>query len=475
MWSGCISSELERGDEFCKCTISAITQGSGQNCQGQGGSHSDCASLDPTTMVLDNVKDVCESTFADPESPLLLQARTIRVNRTKEEQEMDDCSFQSFWRQQTEGWSEEVRKLILEGPTKKSTQYKYKQQLQRLVLWCKKKERSLPFYGKEEDIQTLAEYMEALTRPLERPESTLKALRAAVHDVCEGLNIISPMDDKRIYRLYKTLIGKRTLRPLVSRAPVNAGSISMFWKSQPPTKDLSEEELRAKAMSLLALVLMMRPSDLARADRFLIIWESGPSCRLTLWGHKTDKGQVGNDSMIHPHPDRHLCPVRTLRWYLKLTTERVLEAVRLARDKWKRKQGHLPQEKQQPFVESAPVFIHLKGALSLAPSSCSKILKEVAVKAGLDPRIFSGGGFRSGGANAALQNGLEERDVRGIGRWKSEKVFFENYVRTNAPDSTSAKILDVGLREQEQAEQVNDGVEGHNSSPTIASSSSLSE
>jgi hypothetical protein len=114
-----------------------------------------------------------------------------------------------------------------------------------LALWCSTNERPFPFNGTANDVATLADYLEEITRNRARPESTLKVVRAAVNGFAKAAGATSPAHDPRIDRLVDSIVALRTTRPLVSRAPLDPAIIANYWRSRPDNDDLSEDELRA--------------------------------------------------------------------------------------------------------------------------------------------------------------------------------------------------------------------------------------
>lgn len=83
----------------------------------------------------------------------------------------------------------------------------------------------------------------------------------------------------------------------------------------------------------------------------------------------------------------------------------------------------------------------LKDGCSISADTCAKIMKRVAVKAGADPQMFLAGSYRKGGADYALANGMTERDVQWIRKWKNKDIFKRHYVSVRAPTDYAQRLF----------------------------------
>lgn len=261
------------------------------------------------------------------------------------------------------------------------------------------------------------------------------------------MGVQSPAADPTIDRLLDAIIAKRTTRPLVSRAPLDPRLIADYWRTQPANDDLSLDELRAKALTLFALVKFLRPSDAARLNRTHMRWTTdGKSCQFTEWGFKNDRALVGNAGFVPSHREQHICPRTTLWAYYNKTKpfEDRARAANLAA--FERKHEKLTPDQRPPFVPFVPLFMSLRDGRALSADTCAKIMKKVATRAGADPAMFSAGSYRKGGADHALANGMSERDVQWIGKWKNKDVFERHYVSVRAPVDYAEHLFGVTMQ-----------------------------
>ena len=191
------------------------------------------------------------------------------------------------------------------------------------------------------------------------------------------------------------------------------------------------KNLRLKCITLLALVVMLRPSDIApqsvivdgsgevRDMQFTVDqlnFKADGSVAIAIHGNKNDTHRHGFVVDVTPASDVSICPVRTLRTYLQRT------------DKFRSSNG--------------PVFISLRkpyGALS--SSAIRQILNDAIETVGLSRNDFTAKSFRPTGATIAITEGFDPNVVQQIGRWKTSSVFFEHYVHSRVPINFTDKIL----------------------------------
>lgn len=96
----------------------------------------------------------------------------------------------------------------------------------------------------------------------------------------------------------------------------------------------------------------------------------------------------------------------------------------------------------------APVFppINRHGTLATAPMSgraIAELVKRYAVRAGLDPALFSGHSLRAGFATQAALGGAGDREIMRQGRWSNPRTV-HGYIRTADPLADNA-VTKLGL------------------------------
>ena len=113
---------------------------------------------------------------------------------------------------------------------------------------------------------------------------------------------------------------------------------------------------------------------------------------------KTD--QLGTSSLVHieGNLDTTMCPVQALKQYLQI----------------------------RPVWTAQPLFIHFDSEV-LTRHQVNSILKWAVGTIGLPPNDFSRHSFRIGAATSAAMQGIQDEDIKSMGRWKSGA--FRSYIR----------------------------------------------
>lgn len=262
----------------------------------------------------------------------------------------------------------------------------------------------------------IANFMCQYADKSDKPGSGLKVMYSALKFFYNSLNFeCSPLDEN-INRLITGLIKSGTTVPMSRSTAMPVKCFSALFLSWPENELLMEKLLRLKSITLLALSLMLRPSDIAPRSVFRdkmsgkvsnnifstdrLIFNDDGSAIVTIFGAKNDTDRAGFQIRLPKHDVSKLDPVRTLKDYISRTQKN-----RCKRTK--------------------PVFISLvKPFEVLSAQQISEILNLSIVLAGLDGKGFSAKLFRCTGATAAIEGGQNAEIVRKMGRWKTSHVFF---------------------------------------------------
>ena len=285
----------------------------------------------------------------------------------------------------------------------------------------------------ESNSALFAEFLCKISDQSERPESLLKMYSAAIGCLYEGLSLPNPMLNNDIQRLITGLIKSGTKRPLkrTEVMPITP-FVDYFKKVQPDNANLSLKELRLKAITLISLVFMTRPSDLAPrgevydsnsnslADMCLtrdkVVFHEDGSLSISFFGIKNDTARSGFEIRIPPTQDMAIDPVITLQNYIRATSHQTSNV--------------------------GPLFLSLtKPYNGIKAETVSKILLESIELVGLGGQGYKAKCFRPTAANAAVQAGCDPETAMHIGRWKTREVFFNHYVFPLAPKQYTGDIL----------------------------------
>lgn len=330
---------------------------------------------------------------------------------------------------QGDGWSPRAiaqYKLCLA----ESTLQAYNRQLCRFQEFCVSRDCEFPPVGPG-NAAILADFLCAVADRCDRPESQLKCTMAAIGHLYAAIHVSNPISVELV-NLSTALVKSGTNKPVTRTKVMPSESFEKLFLSWPENEELQVNKLRQKAVTLCALVCMTRPSDLAPLAKMFNVdtQEATPvlfttdrlefhedgSMTVSFFGIKNDTDRKGFEVRIPPHSNAKLDPVRTIQTYIDKTSHQRLPG--------------------------GPVFIGLKRPYAaLRSGSISEILKRSIKDAGLQDQGFTARSFRPTGATAAVRSEVDPGTVRQIGRWKSEKVFYEHYVYPNAPDKYCDKVV----------------------------------
>lgn len=266
----------------------------------------------------------------------------------------------------------------------------------------------------------------------EAPRSQLKIAGAALGHVYKSYGIFNVINNEHVQLLITSLIKSATNKPMAKSLVMPVQPFRDMFLGWPSNDLLSIKNLRLKTITLLALTLMLRPSDIApKAVHFdaqtlqqkswlfttdnITFLDSGEA-KIIFHGIKNDTSRSGFDVILQPVQERQLDPVQTLHDYISRTHD-----IR-------------PQEK--------PVFLALTpphGAITA--KTVAGIMNTAIDLAGLSGQGFSAKCFRPTGATIAVETGCDPEVAMRLGRWKTRSVFFDHYVHSKPPDTFSANIL----------------------------------
>jgi hypothetical protein len=264
----------------------------------------------------------------------------------------------------------------------------------------------------------VASFMDSVTSKSERPETTIKGVMAAILALYEGSEMYAPIHHSLLARLKKGFISLRTTREVKHRAPVLVERIVDWVSTLPPNVRLATDMLRLKLLALSAILLIARPSDLAKLLRPDLKNAPREFVPLAMLAFKNDYKRTGW------HGKMFSSSVAALDWrkccaqWLARTNSWVVGV----------KRPHLFLALNKPHEE-------------LTADRILNLLSQVSEKAGLDPKIFTGGTFRPEAVQAFLDAEIEPDRIMHIGRWRSEDVWREHYARRGMKPGDADRVF----------------------------------
>lgn len=235
-----------------------------------------------------------------------------------------------------------------------------------------------------------------------------------------------------IKNLATALVKSSTTKPATRTPIMPLVAFDELFRSWEDNNGVSLKDLRLKAITLLAIAFMTRPSDLAPRGQYfdpssnscvaftfsrdqLMFHEDG-SLTVTFFGIKNDSSRTGFEVRIPKSSSSRNDVVDTLKTYLNRTKDQT--------------------------TEKGPVFISLnKPYKGITATTVSKVLSESISLAGLSDKGFTPKCFRPSAANAAIKSGCDAETAMHVGRWKTKDVFYDHYVHAMAPSQFTSDAM----------------------------------
>ena len=274
----------------------------------------------------------------------------------------------------------------------------------------------------------LAEYICYLAEGSVRPQSVINTFLAAIKQLYRASGLTDISEAYEIKRLVTAVTKAQTDRPMIRSAVLPVDIILSTIKTWGLSDSMPLKFLRIKAITLLALALMLRPSDIAPHATFFdnetyeekkVIFSidmlkfQDNGVEVTLFGTKNDLDRKGFVVFLPAHTDETIDPVETLKCYIRRT-----ECLR----------------------KSSSVFLSLKAPYGpLSSAAVAKDLQRCIDLCGL--KGYSAKSFRSTGATVAIETGEDPKIVQSIGRWKSTEVFYTHYVHNKTNAGFTSNVL----------------------------------
>ena len=301
----------------------------------------------------------------------------------------------------------------------------YNRALSACKMYCEKNDVPFPPHNSAH----LATYLCTIANASLRPKSVIATNIAALSNLYFHQNLTDITKDPCISRLITAIVKSGSLTPMRSAKvlPVNV-FVNLFqtWDNN----CIPISDLRLKTITLLALSLMLRPSDIApRAKMFDFISGEEKSylfktdmltfspegVQVTFHGIKNDIDRSGFKVLLPRLEDKNLDPVECLEVYLRRT---------------------------QHLRSDGAVFLSLRKPFkAISASAVAKVLENAILRAGLGHMGYSAKSFRPTGATRAIEQGIHPDIVQKMGRWKTTEVFRDHYVHARTPENFSSAII----------------------------------
>lgn len=312
-----------------------------------------------------------------------------------------------------------------------STKHQYDSIIQQFRSFCGLQENENP----PEEVTVVANFLAQVALQSDRPKSKVNVCVAAIQCLYSAFDMDNICDNYPVRRLVCGIIKGGTQCPRIKTPAMPIEPFQKLFCSWADNETLSIQCLRLKCITLLALVAMLRPSDIAPRgsviDQDMVIKKiifsvndvaflDDGTMNITIHGNKNDYDRDGFHINIPPASVAKMDPVAALKCYIERTEKFRSDSVSSVFLSLTRRQG---------------VFQGLQS------SGIRTILNEAIKMAGLNRSEFTSKCFRVTGATTAVRAGQDPNIVRSMGRWKSCSVFEEHYVHNIPPEDYTDKIL----------------------------------
>ena len=170
--------------------------------------------------------------------------------------------------------------------------YTYNRVVKKFANFCHFQKVSFP----PSSSSVVTEFLCSIADSSESPRAQLKITGAALSHVYKGYGVYNVMDNEYVQLFITALIKSSTQRPMSKSSVLPVQPIRDLFLGWPKNDQLSVRQLRLKTITLLALTLMLRPSDIApKAVKF-----DGTTLEQKQWIFSTDNVTFLPNGQGHP-------------------------------------------------------------------------------------------------------------------------------------------------------------------------------
>lgn len=428
------TSGLALREQFRQLSLQTDTKNSRSNSVPQSRGHDHSALVARATVVSEATGTECGSSDQVTNDNKHVHSTQHGLSRASKKQKMENLCLENQWQYklQQDGWSPQAityHNLSLADSTKRQ----YNKVIQEYTQFVGLK----PGENPPGDTHYIANFLTDIACRSERPKSQVNVTVAALSNYYTSHGMINIVSNPDITRLVTGITKGGTIKP---RIPTPAMPIAPFRKlflQWPDNEHLSLRQLRLKCVVSLALVLMLRPSDIAPRGVFFDTKENkirqvvfalhdiqfqDTAMTIMIHGNKNDYDRDGFQVTVPASKNAKLDPIKALQCYIART-------------------------QCQRSCDTDALFLSLtknNGKYTgLKASGIKSILNTAIKEAGLSDQGYSSKSFRVTGATTGVKLGLDPNVVRSVGRWKSCSVFEEHYVHTIPPSTFTDVVLNA--------------------------------
>ena len=315
-----VPGQLGFRKQFCERTVLPTAQSFRRNSRSARSSNSYCAKMVSSTVVQSSAKYGSRTAVKAPEQPKGMSSDGC--GRAVPEPEVVPICLEGMWQSdlKQKGWSADCIEKF-QYCIAPSTLNSYNGALEKLYVFCKDKSCAFPPI----DVRILAEFLATVAEKSARPRSVLNTTTAALGHMYRALDLPNVIERYEIRMFITALVKSGTSVPMLRSKAMPVGHFHDLFMNWADNDALDLKSLRLKAITLLALTAMLRPSDIAPNARQL---NSHGECRvvfsvnqlifskhdvkITFFGIKNDTARTGFDVQIPRSRNDKVDPVQTL-------------------------------------------------------------------------------------------------------------------------------------------------------------------
>ena len=198
--------------------------------------------------------------------------------------------------------------------------------INKLFVFCQHRNVEFPLVS----VATIADFLCELADSSEKPASMIRSASAAITCLCDAQQVPNMMRSADIGALKAALIKSGTTAPRTRSLVMPIKPFHDLFLQWQDNDILSDRDLHLKCIVLLAITLMLCPSDIAPKSMMFdpqtlalspavfstdqISFRQDGSATISLFGIKNDTSRAGFEERLPSHSNPKLDPVGTLKW-----------------------------------------------------------------------------------------------------------------------------------------------------------------
>jgi hypothetical protein len=307
------------GKQLHKSPIPISTHSAAENKKRARRSNSHSSDMAGPSVVSASIQNGNRYSYSSEQLLPPIHPGQVLQTRTVPKAGLDSCSLEGLWRQSLSvDWPSEAITYI-RASLADSTVAQYDHYIRLFEAYCLKGAIEFP----PRHPGHIAGFLVEICAKSARPEGLIRSVSAALGHVYEITGHDRPDHHPLLTRLKQGIVKGFSSAPCNKPNLIPMHEVTKLFGSWGNNKDMDISKLRAKAIALLALAGMFRPSDLApkgTPHKFLPldcvdIAEDASKITIKLFGIKNDTDRKGFTVTIVKASNPLLDPVDTLRKY----------------------------------------------------------------------------------------------------------------------------------------------------------------